>query len=82
MFVQVDTNTASLRQKTKASEKLREKSVEVEAKVQEAVAKAKMAVFETQDLMKGLVPDEKSMSNHILTALDEITVIITACIVH
>jgi hypothetical protein len=33
----------------------------VESKVQEAVAKARTAVFETKDLMEGLLAEEKRM---------------------
>lgn len=38
--------------------KLREKSFEVESKVQESVAKSRTAVFETKDLMEGLLAEE------------------------
>jgi len=59
----VEVTNESLKDKAKSSSKLREKSIEVESKVQEAVAKARTAVFETKDLMEGLLKEEKRKQN-------------------
>lgn len=49
----------SLTKKAKQSKELKDKSVEVESKVQQAVGKATTAVFETMDLTEGLLKEDK-----------------------
>lgn len=48
-----------MKEKSKQSMRLKDKSFEVESKVQEAVAKAQTAVYETKDLMAGLLADDR-----------------------
>lgn len=49
----------SLANKGKQSAKLKEKSKEVESKVQQAVAKATTTVFETKEVMEGLLKEDR-----------------------
>ncbi|ODM92460.1 Laminin subunit alpha [Orchesella cincta] len=52
----------SLKDKSKQSMRLKDKSFEMESKVQEAVAKAQTAVYETKDLMEGLLAEDRLTS--------------------
>lgn len=49
----------SMKDKAKQSMKLKDKSFEMESQVQEAVAKAQTAVYETKDLMEGLMAEDR-----------------------
>lgn len=61
VFVQGEVTGDSLKEKLKQSLVLKDKSFEMEGKVQEAVAKAQTAVYETKDLMEGLLAEDRSM---------------------
>lgn len=60
--MKAESTSESLKEKSKSSMNLRVRGLEVESAVQEAVAKTRMAVFETKDLVKGLDAKDKRES--------------------
>ncbi len=55
-----------MQEKLKQSLALKDKSFEMEGKVQEAVARAQTAVYETKDLMEGLLAEDRRMYKYLL----------------